>query len=79
MTITLMLSTTLRKYVPDYTPSTGILLELDGPLTVRELAKKLGLPLPEIKIVMLNGRHANLDQCVNDNDRIGYFPAVGGG
>lgn len=79
MTVTLMLSTTLRQYVPNYTPATGIALELDAPLTVRELAEKLGLPLPEIKIVMLNGRHATFDQRINDNDRIGYFPAVGGG
>lgn len=79
MTITLLLSTTLRQYVPDYTPATGVSLELDGPLTVRELAEKIGLPLSEIKIVMLNGRHATLDQRINDNDRIGYFPAVGGG
>lgn len=79
MTVTLMLSTTLRDYVPGYTPSTGLQLELDGPLTVRELAEKIGLPLPEIKIVMLNGCHAGFDQLVNHNDRIGYFPAVGGG
>lgn len=79
MNVTLMLSTTLRNYVPGYTPSTGVLLNLDGPLTVRELAEKLGLPLAEIKIVMLNGRHASFDTRINDNDRIGYFPAVGGG
>lgn len=79
MNVTVMLSTTLRNYVPEYTPSAGISLNLDGPLTVRELAEKLGLPLPEIKIVMLNGRHATLDHNISDNDRIGYFPAVGGG
>lgn len=79
MNVTVMLSTTLRNYVPGYTPSAGISLNLDGPLTVRELAEKLGLPLTEIKIVMLNGRHATLDHNISDNDRVGYFPAVGGG
>lgn len=79
MKVTIMLSATLRDYVPGYTPSSGILLELEGPLSVSALAEKLGLPLPEIKIVMLNGRHAKFEQIVNDNDRIGYFPAVGGG
>lgn len=79
MSITVMLSTTLRNYVPGYTPATGLSLELDAPLSVQELAEKLSLPLAEIKIVMVNGRHASLEQPVQDNDRIGYFPAVGGG
>ena len=43
------------------------------------LAEKIGLPLEEIKIIMLNGRHAKLEQTVSDGDRVGYFPAVGGG
>ena len=54
-------------------------MQWDGPVTTGELAEKIGLPLNEIKIVMLNGRHASPDQPVNDGDRVGYFPAVGGG
>lgn len=79
MALTVMLSTTLRQYVPDYNPETGVVINFDRPLTTRELAEKLGLPLPEIRIIMLNGRHAGLEQTVADNDRIGFFPAVGGG
>ena len=79
MPVTIMLSTTLRASVPGYIPATGLSLDWEGPLSVGALAEKIGLPLKEIKVVMLNGRQANLEQTVNDGDRISYFPAVGGG
>jgi sulfur carrier protein ThiS len=74
-----MLSTTLRTCVPGYNPVTGLCLDLPESLTVGDLADRLGLPRGEIKIIMLNGRHAGFAQIVRDGDRIGYFPAVGGG
>lgn len=74
-----MLSTTLRACVPGYAPAEGLSLAWDGPVSAGELAAKIGLPVKEIKIVMLNGRHAGLEQIINDGDRISYFPAVGGG
>lgn len=79
MSIIVMLSTTLRACVPGYAPATGLSLEWNGPLSTGELAEKIGLPLEEIKIVMVNGRHAGLEQTVNNGDRVSYFPAVGGG
>lgn len=79
MSIHVNLSTTLRACVPGYCPTDGLLLELSKPLSAAELAQKIGLPLNEIKIVMLNGRRSELDSLVRDGDRIGYFPAVGGG
>lgn len=79
MAVTVTLSTTLRGRVPGYEPARGLSLEWDGPISTRALAEKIGLPLDEIKIIMLNGRHAALDQAVSDGDRVSYFPAVGGG
>jgi molybdopterin converting factor small subunit len=79
MSVNVMLSTTLRSCVPGYQPASGVTLEWTSPLSVRELAEKLNLPLDEIKIVMLNGRHASFEQKINDGDRVAYFPAVGGG
>lgn len=79
MSILVTLSTTLRACVPDYVPATGLSIEWEGPISAGELAAKIGLPLREIKIVMRNGRHADLEEAVLDGDRVGYFPAVGGG
>lgn len=79
MIVTVQLSTTLRGYVSGYSPSSGLEMNLESPATVANLAEKLGLPLNEIKIVMVNGRHASLEQALCEGDRIGFFPAVGGG
>ena len=79
MPVSVSLSTTLRASVPGYSPATGLTLDLDAPVSARGLAENLGLPLEMIKIIMVNGRHASLDQMIHDGDRVAYFPAVGGG
>ena len=52
---------------------------LAGRRGVAQLAQHLGLPLRDIKIVMVNGRQHQVDDPMRDGDRIAYFPAVGGG
>jgi molybdopterin synthase sulfur carrier subunit len=79
MAIDLMLSSALRPYVPDYDPLSGMQIEAVPGLTVLALMESLGIPPKEVKIVMLNGRSAPKDSQLNDGDRLGLFPAVGGG
>lgn len=82
MSVLVKLSTTLRDRVPGYTPETGLEADLAscGPFpTAENLARSLGLPPEEIKIVMINGRQRELACPVRDGDRVAYFPAVGGG
>jgi len=81
MSVLVKLSTTLRDRVDGYRPELG----LDVPYPFAEensaetLALHIGLPLSEIKIVMVNGRMQKLSCPVEDGDRVAYFPAVGGG
>ena len=82
MSVQIKLSTTLRDCVPGYVPETGLFIDLaegEATLTAGELAQRIGLPLEEIKIVMINSRQSELDSIVRDGDRVAYFPAVGGG
>lgn len=79
MPILIKLSTTLRDYSPGYDPEKGIELARAGEFTAAEIADELGLPRDEIKFIMLNGRCQPLDAMVRDNDRLAFFPAVGGG
>ena len=79
MKLTVKLSTTLRDYVPDYVPETGLQVEMPEGSTVAQLAQHLGLPPQDIKIVLVNGRPQQVDDLMRDGDRIAYFPAVGGG
>lgn len=81
MSIHVKLSTTLRKYVPGYDPEQGLELDIGEQehLMAKDIVIRLGLPLPEIKFLMLNGRYRDLDAFLNPGDRLAFFPAVGGG
>jgi sulfur-carrier protein len=48
-------------------------------LTVKDVVDSHGIPAQEVRIVMINGRGANLDSFLSDGDRIALFPAVSGG
>ncbi len=79
MHLTVKLSTTLRDHVPGYNPEAGLHVDMPQGSTVEQLARHLGLPLQDIKIVMINGRQRKAGDLLRDGDRIAYFPAVGGG
>lgn len=79
MAIHVKLSTSLRDYVPEYRPADGLWVEAGPAVTAKTLAGQVGLPLEAIKIIMVNGAHAEFETLIKDGDRVGYFPAVGGG
>jgi molybdopterin converting factor small subunit len=45
----------------------------------RAVVLGLGLTEEEIGIIMINGRHGELDQILNPGDVLSLFPLVGGG
>jgi len=47
--------------------------------TVGQLAQRLGIPPVDLKLVFINGAHVELNAKLADGDRVGLFPAVGGG
>jgi len=65
---------TLSGYAPP-----GGQIDLPAGQDVAQLIKKLGIPEEEVKIVFVNGKKATLDTKLKDKDRVGIFPAVGGG
>lgn len=44
-----------------------------------DIIRELEIPEPEIGIIMLNSKHAELDQQLIEGDNLGIFPLVGGG
>ena len=78
MGIHVKISSSLRKYMPDYAPEAGMYADGAG-LTAASLALSLGIPLREVKFIMLNGRLRPLQTVLETGDRIAYFPAIGGG
>ena len=62
-----------------YAPEDGQLRGLPESLDVAGLMRHLGLPVDEVKIIFVNGVHAEPQAQLKNGDRVGFFPAVGGG
>lgn len=54
-------------------------VDLQPTATVQELVDLLGLPTPEIGILLINGRHVPSGQTMVDGDVVAVFPKIGGG
>jgi len=45
----------------------------------REIVADVGINEQDIGIILINGRHADLDTRLEDGDTLSLFPLVGGG
>ena len=79
MPLEIFLSSTLRKYIPGYDPTKGMGLSLDKEITIAELCELINIPADQIKIIIVNGKNRSLDHTLKGDERVGLFPAVGGG
>ncbi len=79
MKIEVRVFATLRKYMPEYGIGEANIIELSEGTTLEELRLQLKLPLDEVKVIMRNGIQSELEEKIEDGDRIAYIPAVGGG
>lgn len=79
MSVKVFLSSTLRQYIPDYDPSEGAEFSLNRKTTVYELCRLMNIPVAKIKIVMVNGKSEPFDYELQGDERVGFFPPVGGG
>lgn len=70
---------TLRQFVPAAQVGEAVKIELAEGAQLQELVARLNIPLDEVKVIMVNGRAQALDYTLQDHDRVGIFPAVGGG
>ncbi|KAF0221738.1 MAG: sulfur transfer protein [Geobacteraceae bacterium] len=46
---------------------------------IADVIRELHIPEEQIGMIMLNNRHAEPDQELNDGDNLSLFPLVGGG
>lgn len=78
MFVEVRLYATLRRYAP--VSSAGVLsVEVPADCTVTELLNTIGIDLAEVHIIMINGVSSILSSILQEGDRLGLFPAVGGG
>ena len=79
MKIEIRLFATLASYAGHGDIDSDGCLEFDGPATIRDAVQRIGVPEQDIKLVFLNGVAGSLDSSLNDKDRVGIFPPIGGG
>jgi molybdopterin converting factor small subunit len=48
-------------------------------VTVGAIVSELALTEEEVGVILINGRHSNLEQPLNEGDILSLFPLVGGG
>ncbi|SKA74517.1 MoaD/ThiS family protein [Desulfobaculum bizertense] len=53
--------------------------EVPDGITVAQLIELLGIEREEVKIMFINSTHVKDSATIQDGDRVGLFPAVGGG
>ena len=74
MELDIKLFASLRKFNPLLDK-----INLDDGTTVLELLERAGIPPSEVAIVLLDGRHAKLDQLLHDGETVEVFPPIAGG
>ena len=74
MELDIKLFASLRKFNPLLDK-----INLDDGTTVLELLERAGIPPSEVAIVLVDGRHAKLDQLLHDGETIAVFPPIAGG
>ncbi len=79
MALKVFLSATLRQYLPDYDPGSGHDLAVPPGTTPREVARLLAIPAEEVKLIMVNGISVGWDAKLTGDERVAFFPPVGGG
>ncbi|MBF0257274.1 MAG: MoaD/ThiS family protein [Desulfamplus sp.] len=75
MKIELKLFATIARYLPD---SPEAFFVKEG-ITIREVSALLGIPESDVKLTFVNGKLRPLDYALENGDRLGMFPPVGGG
>lgn len=76
--IDLKLFVTLARYHPSAKGGSGPHEVVSG-TTVERLIKDLGIPPDTVKLIFVNGKKVPVSAVLEDGDRLGLFPPVGGG
>jgi len=64
----------LNDFLPPRQRHIDIPLAFKGRQTVKHLAESLGVPHPEIDLIIVNGRSVDFDYITRDGDRVSVYP-----
>jgi molybdopterin converting factor small subunit len=77
--LTVFLAATLRKHVPGYNAGTGYGMHINPGISVRDVARRLLIPEEEVRLILVNGVHTDWDTLLKGDERLAFFPPIGGG
>ncbi len=78
MRIEIRLYATLRRFSPGAQEGT-LFIDVPQGATAAEAIATAGVDAGQVHLLMINGRNSPFEQTLVEGDRIGLFPAVGGG
>jgi sulfur-carrier protein len=79
MPLHIMIFATLRRFVPGYDPYQGLELDVPAGTTLAHVIQQLGLPPEDVTLILVNGRHQQPAYQLVGNERVAFFPPIGGG
>jgi molybdopterin synthase sulfur carrier subunit len=62
-----------------YAPANASCYPIESGTSIEKLIEELTIPKDQVKLVFSNGVKCGLGTLIQDGDRIGVFPPVGGG
>ncbi len=74
MQLEIKLFASLQKFKPQQEK-----VALEDGFTVLDILERMGISPSEVAIVLVNGRHAPLDQALHDGETVALFPPIAGG
>ena len=74
MQLEIKLFASLQKFMPEQER-----IEWEDGCRVSDLLARIGISPSEVAIVLVNGRHAQLDQKLHDGETVAFFPPIAGG
>lgn len=69
----------LEKFLPHKRFGEPLTVDIIEGETIRDLLQKLGIPEDQVYTILVDGRHQSLDYTLRQDERISFFPPVGGG
>lgn len=79
MSVRIELSPFLRKFVPDYDPAEGLVLDNVAGKKVSDLIEELGIPQEMVHSVIVNRMPGKKKHVIQDGDIIALIMAIAGG
>ena len=74
--VVVKLYASLRSYVGG---AASVEVDVEPGQTIADVLKRLGVPAEQTRIIFVNNRTGSLSQALEGGERIGVFPAIGGG